>query len=345
MKIRGLFLLVLTLMFPVCFYLVKSFGSQKSPEAIEAAKKQGVVARVYLHPIVLTQVDRRVEEDLWREGRSLEDLKPEEQLILRRAALNTLIDLHLLRMKVRFNQGKVEVTDAEIEAELDTFAKRFASAEEFQASLKSQGWSEKELRYRIAARIQQEKYLEHMIEVEVTEEQARKWFEESKDRLALPERVRARHIFLSTLNREPAAAQALLEAARGKIERKEAEFGALAKDLSEDERSKAKGGDLGWMHAGRLPEEFAAPLFRLEVGRVALVQSKIGYHLVEVLEKKPRSERSFEEARADVVAALEALKRTEGLKLYRQSLRYLERHQVEIFPDVLERGLDLTVKD
>ncbi|NIP92067.1 MAG: hypothetical protein GWO24_00740, partial [Akkermansiaceae bacterium] len=74
----------------------------KSEEVIEAAKAEGVVARVYFQPILLSQVDRRVEEGLWAQGRSLSAVKPAERISLRRAALDDLIDLHLLRLKVRF---------------------------------------------------------------------------------------------------------------------------------------------------------------------------------------------------------------------------------------------------
>ena len=124
----------------------------QSAEVIEAAKKQGVVARVYFQPIVLGQVDRRVEEDLWREGRTLEGISPQERLILRRAALNKLIDLHLLRLKVRFNQDEAQVSKEEIDEEWAVITRRFRTEDEFRSALQHRGWSEKELRYRLAAR-------------------------------------------------------------------------------------------------------------------------------------------------------------------------------------------------
>ncbi len=316
----------------------------QSEEVIEAAKSEGVVARVYFQPILLSQVDRRVEEDLWVQGRSLEEVNPPDRLTLRRAALNVLIDLHLLRLKVRFNQDQVPVEEEEIEAELARFTNRFATEAEFQASLQRQGWSEKELRYRVAARIQQENYLRSMIEVEVSEEEAGAWFEDKKEELAVPERVRARQIFLATLERDPDLARSQLEEAKRKIEARAATFAELAAELSDDPRSKDRGGDLGWMQAGRLPRDFREPLFAMEVGPLHLIRTRIGWHLVEVLEKKPRTARSFAEARADVVAALEAVKRDRGVKLYRQQLRGRDRHKIEIFKDVLERDLDRGVE-
>ena len=59
------------------------------------------------------------------------------------------------------------MSEAEIDDELTHFTRRFSGESAYLASLGELGWSEKEMRYRIAARIQQEKYLENMIEIEV----------------------------------------------------------------------------------------------------------------------------------------------------------------------------------
>ncbi|MDP7108141.1 MAG: hypothetical protein QGH41_13730, partial [Roseibacillus sp.] len=93
--------------------LRKSFARKapNSPDVIEAVKGEGVVARIHYQPILLTQVERRVEENLWRAGRSLEGIPREERLLLRRESLNELIDLNLLRLKVRFSQSEVPVSE------------------------------------------------------------------------------------------------------------------------------------------------------------------------------------------------------------------------------------------
>ena len=324
--------------------LRKSFArkSPSSPDVIEAAKDAGVVARIHYQPILLTQVDRRVEENLWRAGRSGEGLPREERILLRRAALNELIDLHLLRLKVRFSQSEVPVGDEEIEDELARFTRRFATESAYLASLQELGWSEKELRFRIAARIQQENYLAKMIAVEVSEEEAREWFEANSERLAYPERVRARHIFRSTVGLDKDAARA--EGARLREVVGElaggADFGALARAQSEDSRSKGEGGDLGWLQRERVPEDLREGLFAARPKEPFLLQSRIGWHVIEVLEKKPGRERSFEEARTEVLAALETVKRRDGLRDYRKQLRERDRKYIEIFFDVLERGLE-----
>ena len=323
--------------------LRRSFARKapNSPEVIEAAKDAGVVARIHYQPILLTQVDRRVEENLWRAGRVLEGLPREERLLLRRAALNELIDLHLVRLKTRFSQSEVPVSEEEIKSEVALFTRRFSSEGSYLAALRELGWSEKELRYRVAARIQQEKYLENMIEVEVGEDEARLWFEENIDQLGFPERVRARHIFRSTVGldgEKAAAAEKTLRDAMVELEGG-AEFADLALRISEDERTRGNGGELGWLHRGRVPEDLQDALFSVVPGTRALVRSRMGWHLLEVLEKKAARHRDFAEAREEVLAALEAVKRRDGLREYRKGLREREQNHIEVFLDVLERGL------
>ena len=312
-----------------------------SAEVVEAAKDAGVVARIHYQPILLTQVDRRVEENLWRSGRKVEGLPRDERILLRRAALNDLIDLHLLRLKVRFSQSDVPVTDDEIASELALFTSRFPSEQAYLTSLREMGWSEMELRYRIAARIQQEKYLFSMIDVTVGEQEAKIWFEENKIQLAHPERVRARHIFRSTsglTEGKPEEALKLLEGAQTELSGG-AEFGELARQLSDDKKTRMNGGDLGWLQPARVPEGLQKVLFTLDPGKPVLVQTAMGWHLVEVLEKRGPKERTFAEARKEVLAALEAVKRRDGLREYRKGLREREKPHIEVFFDVLESGL------
>lgn len=65
------------------------------------------------------------------------------------------------------------------------------------------------------------------------------------------------------------------------------------------------------------------------------MRTKIGWHLIEVLGKKAGEARTFEEAQEEVVAALEARKRSDGLQLYRMQLREFEKLKVEIYEDFM----------
>ncbi len=60
------------------------------------------------------------------------------------------------------------------------------------------------------------------------------------------------------------------------------DFASLAKQYSEDDGSKAQGGDLGWFGKGTMVQPFEDAVFALKLNQVtkALVQSQFGYHII-----------------------------------------------------------------
>jgi parvulin-like peptidyl-prolyl isomerase len=311
-----------------------------SAASIASARERGVVARVFNHQITRGQLERATRERLWLEGKSPEELTPENLKMARYAALDELIDHELLRVKAKANAPQLKVAEDEVDERLRRFSARFASESEMESVMKSQGIpSERDLRDRLAARIQQEKYVELKIAplVQVTEEEARAWFGENKDQLATPERIRARHVFIATLERPDAEAKSILEAALADLNTRTKDFATLARELSDDPATKDQGGDLGWMTIGRLPADFAAEVFSLDSGKPVLVRTRIGWHLLEVTGRQAAASRTFEEAKAEVFAALEAVKRRQAAAEFRDALRRFEAEKIEVFHDMVPR--------
>jgi peptidyl-prolyl cis-trans isomerase D len=115
-----------------------------------------------------------------------------------------------------------------------------------------------------------------------------------------PEQIRASHILLKTDGKNEAdvkkRAEALLAQVKGG-----ADFAALARKDSEDEGSKASGGDLGLFGKGRMVPEFEAAAFAMQPGQTSdLVKSQFGYHIIRVVEKKAAETRPLEEVRAQI---------------------------------------------
>ncbi len=296
----------------------------------------GVVARVYGETIHRGQLDRAVAERLWAEGKTLAALNPADRKRLRYAALDDLIDHELLRTKIKLSAFEAAVSDDEIAERLRRFSTRFASKVELETAMMDQGIpSEQALRDRLAARLQQEKYVEFSIapRVKVTDHEARQWFEENQAQLALPERIEARQVFLPTLDRDAdAVRQTLVAALRDRTK----DFATLARELSEDPTSKDQGGALGWLTRERLPAELAAPLFALPLNQPTLIRSKMGWHLVEVTGRKPAEPRSFETAKPEILNALEAVKRRQAIADFRSELRQMAPPNITIHREAVE---------
>jgi peptidyl-prolyl cis-trans isomerase C len=137
--------------------------------------------------------------------------------------------------------------------------------------------------------------------VTVSEADLREYYSRNKDDLGAPEQVRARHILFKV---EPAASvqekNEARERAEAVLKRAKAgeNFEKLARAHSEDENSKANGGDLGYFARGRTVQSFEQAAFSTGPGEISdIVQTRYGYHIIKVEDHVLARGRSFEEMR------------------------------------------------
>lgn len=104
----------------------------------------------------------------------------------------------------------------------------------------------------------------------------------------------ARHVLLKT---EDEANAALAQLAQG------GKFETIAAEKSLDNGSKDKGGDLGWAPPGRYVKPFAEALTKLKKGETtaAPVQTRFGWHIIELQDERALKIPSFDEARTQLV--------------------------------------------
>lgn len=328
----------LVLLGAIIAYLVGDLFIFKGPlnRTIEryASPNPDLVARVSGHPITHSQLERALNERLWLEGKNATSLVPADLKLARNAALDELIDELLLDLQIDPLNTQLAVSHEEISERLARLSARFEDKGAFTAAMKSEGIvSEQALRDWLAALIRREKYVELRIApaIKVTDEEAWKWFLENNALNSQPERIEARHIFLPTLDHPPEEAKLKLDAALTELIAKKKDFPTLARELSEDPATKDSGGNLGWMTRDRLPADFAVPVFSLEINKPTLVRTKLGWHLVEVTARKAAETRSFDQAKPEILAALETVKRRSATGALRKSLRQASSGEIEIF--------------
>ena len=130
------------------------------------------------------------------------------------------------------------------------------------------------------------------------------YYDNNLDRYTEPTTLRASHILLRTTGEDTAAVQAQAEAIVAEA-RAGADFAALALEHSQDEGTKALGGDLGEIAPGQLPPEFENAAFALEQGQVSdPVTSIIGIHVIKATEKTGGVSQTLESVRATIVDLL-----------------------------------------
>jgi peptidylprolyl isomerase len=169
-----------------------------------------------------------------------------------------------------------------------------------------------------------ESYLENVAKVPAgypSEAETRELYELRKADLRLPKQYRLAQIFIAAA---PDKAAAKSEAESLLKEAKSGDFAALAKSQSDEPRSAAEGGEIGW-----LAEESIQPAVRKAVTGAAKdailgpIELGDGFYLVKVLDIREPRTASYDEVKEKLAAAL----RQERAALNRQS--YLQRLQAE----------------
>jgi peptidyl-prolyl cis-trans isomerase D len=132
-------------------------------------------------------------------------------------------------------------------------------------------------------------------QIEIPQEEIQAYYDDNRASFSTEEQVRARHILVRTEERSAEEAQAMLEDARRRIEAGE-DFGAVAREVSEDPGSRENGGDLRFFARGRMVPEFEEAAFSAELNQlVGPIQSPFGFHLLEVTDRRDGGLRPLDE--------------------------------------------------
>jgi peptidyl-prolyl cis-trans isomerase C len=218
-----------------------------------------------------------------------------------RSVINDLVGNTLLYRELEA-QGKAAPA-SDVDAQFAAMRSRFASDAEFDAAIAQRGFDRERLRREIAESLTVQKWVTETVmpTLAVTEAEAREFYALNEARMIDPERVRARHILLrvdpqGTLEQKQAQKQKS-EALRARLAGGE-EFAKVATEASEDPGSGPRGGELGWIVRGQTVPAFEKVAFELEPGKLSeVVETRFGFHLIEVLEKKAEGKIAFEQAR------------------------------------------------
>lgn len=120
-------------------------------------------------------------------------------------------------------------------------------------------------------------------------------------------RVHAEQIVFNTLGKTDAEV-ALIKQQTQKVDdqaKHGAKFEDLAKKYSEDENTKTKGGDIGWIVAGQTAPSFEKAAFSLPKGGVSdVVQTPYSFDIIKVVEKEDAHTKSLAEVHDSIVTTL-----------------------------------------
>ena len=292
--------------------------------AAEEKLPEGTLAIVNGVTIPLSELDNaidQVRQQAQLKGERLDQARMPE---IKRMLTDRLIQQELLYQESR-RQGIV-VETADVEEQITKMRDRFSSDAEFKQALAKIDTTLPELRVQVERRLAVQGLLDREIlqKVQITAEESKAFYDNNPNYFKQPDQVRARHILIKV---DPEADEAELKKARQKIEEIQArlqggeDFAELARELSEGP-SAAKGGDLGFFDRRQMVKPFADAAFALKPGEISgVVQTRFGYHLIMVEERKPESKMPYEEVKDRLEQSLKQQKAEKMLNAYLETLK------------------------
>ena len=233
-------------------------------------------------------------------------IPPERLAMVDRQVLDQIIQLQLLQAKA--TDADKAAGKALTEKRFEEVKTRLGSEEALNRQLKLMGSTKEEVLAKLSESATAEIVLKRELKVNVTDEDAKKFYEDNPAKFEEPEMVRASHILLMTT--DPKTNTELTESQKA-AKRKEMEgllkraragedFAKLAKEYSEDPGSKDKGGEYTFAR-GRMVPEFEAAAFSLGTNQVSdIITTRFGFHIIRLSEKIPARKVEFAKAKADI---------------------------------------------
>ncbi|MFM7180682.1 MAG: peptidylprolyl isomerase [Verrucomicrobiales bacterium] len=290
----------------------------KGPELTLAERPAAVV---FGSPVTMREVDQRVVLRSYRSGKPIDPSQINTGVFgeLRVIALMEILAEKAIDAKLVPNPALYDEAETDrLVAEQET---RAGGPEDFAAELAAAGLTRAEYRTRMRSFVGRLNWLMKQFEVshldKVSEEELKAWFDGLESRPILPSTLSLRHLFKPSLHRDPSELEAEIRELHRRIASGETTFEAAVAENSEDEATKRKNGNLGWVAPvqDRWPDGLVAgDLMAAPTGKVLEpMRSRLGWHIFLVDEKREARPLTLEDARPDASAHLITRKRREGL--------------------------------
>lgn len=133
------------------------------------------------------------------------------------------------------------------------------------------------------------------------EQEISSYYKKHLNDFTIPEQIHARHILVGS--------EKLAWKLRKKLSKKRGMFEALAATYSLDDSNKSRGGDLNWFPRGIMVKAFEQTAFSLKKNGISKpVKTPFGWHIIEVLGKRPSYTKSLDESRNEIIGILQQQK-------------------------------------
>jgi peptidyl-prolyl cis-trans isomerase C len=275
------------------------------PLDVRSSQNDGIVAQV--NGIVITEGELQSAVSSYIPLGMFHGQLEDKREKYRKEALEGLINKELIYQEAL--KKNVVADKKEVEEHISTKRSKFRSESEFKRALDQAGLSI-DLYTKIIKRDLAVKKFEREVLEKVSgysDEEIRAYYEKNIDRFKSPESYRVSHILI---NVPPNALQKERDEKRKRADdlfnrlKPGEDFASVAHESSEDQY-RVKGGDLGWVHTGRLFPEVEKALKSMKVGDMRVVESLYGFHIVLLRDKRPPRTKELDEVKEQLRSKLE----------------------------------------
>jgi parvulin-like peptidyl-prolyl isomerase len=252
-------------------------------------------------------------------------LKPEDYDRLREEVLKVMIDEKI--MLLRAGELKLSVSDAELTKRMEEIKEGY-SPDGFEKILATQkvhndAWNKALKTFMIIEKLMAS---DLYAGISVTEEEAREYYHGHRRQYVPEEKV---HIVQIVLRDREKARNILNRLKRGE------DFGKVAREVSIGPEA-IRGGDLGFVSRGIMPEAIDSVIFSLPSGTISqVIKSPYGYHILRIVEKE-QGKKEFSDIKERIIWDIRKQKEEQAYVPWLSSLQ--SRAVIKIDRDLLGMG-------
>ena len=285
--------------------------------------------------------DKSVDKSFLKSFGGAKNLPKEEEnpmyMVFKEKVTNELIIKTLLDAEIE--KRGIEATKEDVQNELKAVIDKVGSKEELNKILKERKISNSQFTEDLKTQIKIRKLVNSEEKIEVTDADAKKYYDTHPKEFTHGEQVRASHILIAAnfldllqvikqknpnitpaelnteiekiMNSQKAKAENIL----AEVKKNPDNFEKIAQQKSDDKGSAARGGELGFFPKDAMVKEFADAAFSMKPNTISnLVQTSFGYHIIKVTDRMEAGTTPFVKVKDDLKFFLETQKQIAVLK-------------------------------
>lgn len=194
---------------------------------------------------------------------------------------------------------KINIPEDEVDKIIEEFEGTYGSESKMLQVLKNSNFTLEEFKLAVRKNLVLKKLHEQEIESNFTDKMLKKYYDENKYKFKEPEKIKVSLIYVRNDPTDPNGqikAKKRMQEAVDMLEGGE-NFAFVAQTYSDD-MTRVTGGDMGYLHRGRLDPEVEEVAFNLNNGDTSkIIEKDIGCYLVRVVDKTKPNQLSFDDVK------------------------------------------------